>query len=264
MKIITDLVSLIVRTGDAYSERCLPEWHFRSETCPYGKESGFGPGRFTWPHPADVNCLDYVAAFYSLMPVFMGLFFPLLFLWTRGTRELLAVVFFWLELPVMLVLKAIEAQKRPEGSCLVSCGMPSGHAMDAMGFFFWIALEIILVRSLSIRQKSLWLAASGILLLPVGWSRTVLLDHSWPQVIVGGAVGMLCAGLWYLFLRLRLVVWALKLLCAHLRFIEANFPPDFQEEAPWAVGPGYGTERGLSRFDGGGPLQEGERGEKAS
>jgi len=262
MKIVSDLVSLVVRTDDTFRARCLPEWQVRGEKCPYGHVAGFGPAKYTWPHPVDVTWLHYIAAFYSLVPVFIAFLFPLLFLWTRGTRELLAVVFFWLQLPVVLVLKAIFAERRPEGSCLVSCGMPSGHTIDSMGFVFWIALEIIMLRSLSLRQKSLWLAAWGVFLLPVGWSRTFFLDHSWAQIIVGGAVGMICGGLWYLFLRLRLVVWALKLLCAHLRFINPNFPPDFQEEAPWVVGPGYGTERGRLPLDAGG-LPEEERGEKA-
>lgn len=181
------------------AKACVPEWALKGMACPHGFQSGLPFSTWTWPYEGVVT-LHYVAAFYSAIPFFIMVGLPVLFLWTRGTREALAIVFWFQLVIVMLVLKTLVALPRPEGSCLTSCGMPSGHTMVSIAYLVWICLEVGLSRAVAVQRKVLLLSAACVLLLPVGWSRTFFKDHDWPQVIVGGLVALLMACVWYFFL----------------------------------------------------------------
>jgi membrane-associated phospholipid phosphatase len=154
----------------------------------------------------------------------------------RGIRELFAVVFFLLQGALMQILKSAISQPRPTSSCLTSCGMPSGHTLLCIAYFIWFALEIVgRKENISIGGKTRWLLIAGIALLPVGWSRVVLGDHSWSQVFVGAFVGLASGGLWWCLLKQRCTYWLIKLITAHIPFLEKNYPPDAaEEELPWA------------------------------
>jgi len=226
-------------TGDSSSgdARCTPPWAAEDRPCPHGHRTGppFSGG-FTFPQDHATG-LDYVASFYACIPLMLAIGFPLVFLWTRGTREILAVIYFWLLTLLEYVLKPIFGMPRPPGSCLTSCGMPSGHTLVSVGFFLWLVLEVARSRALSMPVKSLWLFVGGILLVPVGWSRTVTHDHTWAQVIVGGVIAMVAALGWFGLLSLRIRFWFLKLLTATLPFLNGNYPLDgVQEEGAWAAG----------------------------
>mmetsp|Transcript_52071 Transcript_52071/g.151306 ORF Transcript_52071/g.151306 Transcript_52071/m.151306 type:complete len:265 (+) Transcript_52071:88-882(+) len=229
------LFGLDVGAGQS-SGSCKPAWAVQEMPCPYGHLSGPPQSHYTMPKDSP-TWLDYVAAFYSWAPFVLAIGFPLAFLWTRGTREILGICHFWLVCLLMVVLKAIIGLPRPAGSCLTSCGMPSGHTMQSMAFFTWLLLEVFASKKMSTLGKGMHLLVGGILLLPVGWSRTQLSDHSWAQVIVGGAVGIVWTLGWFWLLRQRVTYWFLKMICANITFLTRNYPPDgVEEEAPWAAG----------------------------
>jgi len=185
---------------------CLPEWALQHRHCPYGVKMGLLFSHFTWPGEG-ATLSHYVAAFYSMNP-FMVIAGALgLLLWFRGTRELLLLTFMeGVSLPTILVMKNILAEKRPEGSCLLGCGMPSGHAMLSIGLMCWLGLELVLQSGTSgpaARQRSIIaLVLLALFFLPVGWSRVVLHDHDWPQVFVGSAIGAVLGIVWHFVLRL--------------------------------------------------------------
>jgi len=212
---------------------CEPEWYSKGMDCPYGVPFGPPMGYFTWPKEDDRQVLHYLAAFYSVMPFLLAVGFPILFVFTRGLREMLAIIFFWGHKAVMRCLKHMAAQKRPEGSCLHSCGMPSGHSLDGASFLMWFVLEVAFSRSLSLREKVLCIAAVCAVFGPVAWSRLFFKDHSLSQVSVGTGVGILCGIAWYALLQLRAIEWLLKAIVANT-FLRPNYPIDPEpEETPW-------------------------------
>lgn len=192
---------------DDYSQACVPDWFREGKSCPYGVDAGLPLSPMTWPH--NPTWQHYIATFFSAMPFFMAFGIPMLFVLRRGTREIIGILLFWSMLPVMLLAKITLEMPRPLGSCLTSCGMPSGHALTAMGFFAWLTCEICFNPHLSSQQKRIVTSLWGILLLPVGWSRTVLGDHSWAQVHVGSLLGISVGLAWYVCLNTRLVAWIL-------------------------------------------------------
>mmetsp|Transcript_53157 Transcript_53157/g.99661 ORF Transcript_53157/g.99661 Transcript_53157/m.99661 type:complete len:244 (-) Transcript_53157:76-807(-) len=228
---------------------CLPDWAKAGGSCPYGHSSGILLGTWTWPSEG-VGAVHYVAAFYSFMPMLLLGGFVLLGFWTRGARELLAFLYQWICIWVMYALKLTFQQRRPEGSCSTSCGMPSGHTLESIGTLTWLLLEVFMAKSLEPKQKGSIAAIGGALLLPVGWSRVVFNDHSWPQVLAGAAFGVVVAVLWYGLLQQRIVLWLLKLIKSCLPFFQLNYPIDhLPEEAPWnpstgKVGYGSTAEEG--------------------
>eukprot|EP00435_Cladocopium_sp_Y103_P062692 s177_g24.t1 len=239
-----DLVDLLrLRVGPRRElKEILPRHAKEGKSCPFGEKQGLLVGSWTWPNE-DVTWIHYVAAFYSFMPMTMIFGIMLFGLWTGGRehgkaanrlREVIAFIFQFVCLIVMFILKIIIQQPRPQGSCSISCGMPSGHTLVSVGTFVWIFMEVHYARLMDQRHKSIILAAAGLLLIPVGWSRVVFHDHSWSQVLVGAVVGSLVAVLWYAMLQHRLTTWILKLVKTWLPFMELNYPLDgLIEEAPW-------------------------------
>eukprot|EP00434_Breviolum_minutum_P024902 symbB.v1.2.021993.t1/scaffold1933.1/size95709/2 len=220
------------------AQACVPQWAKAGQSCPFGVKAGILMGTWTWPNEG-ATWIHYVAAFYSFMPMTLIFAILLLGLWTRGLREVLAFIFQFLCLIVMYILKMIIKQPRPEGSCSISCGMPSGHTLETIGTFVWICLEMCYASTISSRQKGVVIGVAGLLLIPTGWSRTVLHDHSWEQVAMGALCGTLLAISWYALLQQRVTLWLLKLVKAWLPFMELNYPVDgVVEEAPWAA---YGS-----------------------
>jgi len=237
---------------------CLPEWSLQNRPCPYGVRTGLPLAHFTWPGEG-ATLFHYVAAFYSLNPFMVAAGALLLLLWFRGTRELLLLTFVGgVTLPTMICMKNLFAEKRPDGSCLLSCGMPSGHAMLSIGLMAWLGLEVGLPGGTfppAIPGAVPWrsviaLTLLGLFFLPVGWSRVVFHDHDWPQVLAGSAVGAVQGVAWYLALRLPCASHGLEALASSkaLRFARAvdNYAPGRRggaRDAPAAGGlaPGYGA-----------------------
>lgn len=221
-------------TESTWPKACRPEWLSEGPKCPYGAVVGPPMGTFTWPHEDARSWIHYAAAFYSVAPTILAFGFPVLFLFTRGLRELLAIAFFWLHKCVMWGLKDMAAQRRPVGSCIQSCGMPSGHSMDAASFLTWFVLEVALARSIKSTHKALYIVIACVILGPVAWSRVFFNDHSVAQVVAGTAVGIACGSVWYLLLQTRVTRLILKIISLNLPFLHANYPVDpSEEEAPW-------------------------------
>mmetsp|Transcript_51615 Transcript_51615/g.102546 ORF Transcript_51615/g.102546 Transcript_51615/m.102546 type:complete len:249 (-) Transcript_51615:87-833(-) len=218
------------------SSSCVPSWAEAGQLCPYGSVAGPPIAHFTWPPPQETTYFTYIAACYSTAPFDIALGLLISLICVHGVRDLFAVLFFFLQGAVMMTLKAAISQPRPTSSCLVSCGMPSGHTLMSVGFFTWFALEIVSRKeNMTVARKFCWLLVAGIALLPVGWSRTVLGDHSWLQVCIGAFVGTALGGLWWYLLKQRCTYWLIKLLCAHIPLLVKNYPPDpMEEEMPWA------------------------------
>uniref|UniRef100_A0A7S0FCX9 Phosphatidic acid phosphatase type 2/haloperoxidase domain-containing protein n=1 Tax=Pyrodinium bahamense TaxID=73915 RepID=A0A7S0FCX9_9DINO len=244
------LVSYYLHGVNASRNACLPEWSLQDKPCPHGHVSGVPLSHFTW-HQDGASWVDYAAAFYATAPFALAVGFPAWFLWTRGTKEILGTAFFWLLALVVVVLKLAIGQPRPPGSCLTSCGMPSGHTLESVGFFAWLLLEVARSQRTSSLGKCLLLACGGTLLLPVGWSRTVSQDHSWPQVIAGGAIGVCMGAGWFWLLNQRCTYWLLKLAWLHLPFLTRNYPPDgVEEETSWGEVHGAGAAGSAGRLSG--------------
>ncbi len=104
-----------------------------------------------------------------------------------------------------VLLKEIMVQKRPEGTCLISCGMPSGHSTASYGLVCFMFLEQITLyfAKSSTRNEVLWSVCCSLFLLPVPWSRVHLKDHSLAQVLVGSGVGIVFSVLFWLVLALN-------------------------------------------------------------
>lgn len=103
-----------------------------------------------------------------------------------------------------LVLKKVLQEPRPERSCLRSHGMPSSHALLAIGVLSYVALELLWGdQSLNgFRARSKTDAATlfcGLLVIlgPVPFSRVHLHDHHESQVAMGSALGVLLAAVFF-------------------------------------------------------------------
>jgi len=217
-------------TASTWEKACQPQWLSKGPECPYGTVEGPPMGVYTWPREDARSWIHYVAMFYSIVPFILAVGLPVVFLFTQGLRELLAIAFFWMHKGFMMGFKHMAAQRRPVGTCLSSCGMPSGHSMVAAAFFAWIVFEVGTARSIERARKAAYIAAAGMFFAPVAWSRVVLNDHSWAQVAVGTVSGIAYAAVWDLFLHLRVSRRILEIIPSKLSILRANYPGDLAEE----------------------------------
>lgn len=194
------------------SDVCMPAWAQEGGACPHGFAVHLPGADFTWPN--DPSLLDGLAAFYSCMPFLAVVTMFGVLLWRLGIREAYFIVFSYPVLGLMtFFLKALIKERRPQGSCLITCGMPSGHAMFSIGLLTLLVAELITRGSPPV-PKLPSIAILTLTLLPVGWSRTQLHDHSLLQVIIGSCIGAVL-GLAYFWL-LRLGVrqgWPKEIAC---------------------------------------------------
>jgi len=156
----------------------------------------------------------------------------------RGTRELLLVGFVVFTVGLNeLVWKLLLHQPRPLGSCVLKCGMPSGHSTMAIGFgtlmFLDLAFRVCptdpqMLQKLQRKQRDSWwrkfksylallrisnasvmsnsqfasvFAAWFVCLAPVPASRVFIQDHTMVQAAAGSAIGCLEAVIWFCLMR---------------------------------------------------------------
>ena len=91
--------------------------------------------------------------------------------------------------------------------------MPSGHAVSSIGWLTYMLLETWVDRpQIVLRRKVTLSTVLLIILAPTPYSRVYLHDHSSAQVGVGGCLGAVLGGLWFLFMykaaRPRLDGWS--------------------------------------------------------
>jgi len=116
--------------------------------CPHGTLFVFSKFQVTLPNNASI--IEKISAVYGLVPFFV-IFVTMLDVAIRaahrraiGSRELCFLGF--VVLIVLLnegIFKQLAAQPRPEGSCVNSCGFPSGHSTMAMGFFMLMFTDAV-------------------------------------------------------------------------------------------------------------------------
>lgn len=232
---------------------CKPIWAAQGLPCPYGHASGLTGSTLTWPN--NVDSLTYVAAAYSMAPFFIFATPIAIMILSRGTRELAA---FMLAMCLQIAnhsLKVMYGMPRPVGSCLTSCGMPSGHTALSIGVFTWVMLEVWCgAGAVCLPGTAVWPMSEvcnslslSILLLPVGLSRIYLVDHSLNQVLAGGLVGLAVGCVWFHMLRSKLFWWACRWLTTTIPVFKMNYnhPDRFKSEVggPWQqCRQGYGSQ----------------------
>eukprot|EP00747_Dinoflagellata_sp_TGD_P179995 gnl/TRDRNA2_/TRDRNA2_31721_c0_seq1.p1 gnl/TRDRNA2_/TRDRNA2_31721_c0~~gnl/TRDRNA2_/TRDRNA2_31721_c0_seq1.p1 ORF type:complete len:363 (-),score=23.39 gnl/TRDRNA2_/TRDRNA2_31721_c0_seq1:75-1163(-) len=225
----------------AIVEECIPKWASLVNgnvigECPYGIKL---PGDVTWSYDlhdeSPVEHLLCVAWGYIPYVVVLSAICELLA--KRGTRELQFVAFVGFTTGLNeFVFKHLVKQARPEGSCLHTCGMPSGHSTMSVGFATLMFLDLSFricptnpkaVRQMTLeklgRSKSVWEGVKAYVtflpisnatvisngqfirifllwfavLVPVPASRVMLRDHTIRQVALGSMIGCLEACLWF-------------------------------------------------------------------
>jgi len=183
---------------------CTPAWSVASAPCPYGSHFKLYASDFTWPHSAGL--VDYLAMFYSSVPFLLLIVIWILLIYYRGQRELATFVYFPLMAGIVCqTVKHLVMQIRPDGSCLTSCGMPSGHSNVAIGVATLLLCELFSRDANPGIGKALPATFVILMLFPVPWSRVWLNDHSVPQVLVGSLLGMASGVIYHVFLRKVLV-----------------------------------------------------------
>mmetsp|Transcript_10793 Transcript_10793/g.23817 ORF Transcript_10793/g.23817 Transcript_10793/m.23817 type:complete len:1114 (+) Transcript_10793:450-3791(+) len=225
------------------AQKCYPAWAEEADgtfnpnaTCPFG--TVIFPG-VTMP---DEPTLDEVfAVSYSLVPVLIGLGLlarVLLSLKSHKAFETkvtaMCILFFGVLLQMdhyVQGLQLVESQ-RPHLSCNVTCGMPSGHCVLAVGLLTYLILDAwhrVWPRSVSLECAPLAFATAtsewpflegdvitgstfvlkvsywSLLLLPIPWSRLKLYDHSPFQVDIGCFLGLTLGVLWFFLVHLWMV-----------------------------------------------------------
>jgi len=177
---------------DFSHKACHPTWYSEDKTaCPYGKAIPLPFSRFTWHDP--LTFMDVVAAILSSAPFALCLYILWRIFWKKGISDVASALLLILTGIFTFIVKAIVQQPRPSHSCLVTCGMPSGHSVACIGLFVWFLLV----------GHSRY---GSIPLLFVPWSRWFLSDHSLAQVCIGSIFGCVLAFGWFhgiLYIRKR-------------------------------------------------------------
>lgn len=176
---------------------CEPPWFIANQTCPFGSVC-------TWPYtdftvPAEPTLADHVAVCYIILPVVIQLCLVFLVIARRHAIEILWILFTALVVLVALLVKCLTEQPRPR-SCLLSCGMPSGHSCYAVGLFSVALWDSAVRNELPQRERTVRAVALAVLLLPVPWAQVRLGDHSAGQAFAGASLGVVGAVLWIIAL----------------------------------------------------------------
>jgi len=177
---------------------CAPDWFQEHRPCPYGTVIQLPKAGFTWPsHP---SASDGLAVAFCTEPFLIGCILLCLILRTRGLRELAGLVFLAEDSLVHEILKVVLGPNmRPQGSCLITCGNPSGHCMTAYGVAAILICEEFRCHSYCLRRVAS-ISLVCILLLPMPWARQHLHDHSCLQTFTGSLCGFFNGLLFELFL----------------------------------------------------------------
>lgn len=168
---------------DVNSDVCRPVWDLNGNICPYGYPVDVPFSNWTYRHGA--NFIDIIAGILSCAPLLLMLYTHIGLYYRRKCSQLFGALLFYVVGAVIFIGKVIAVQKRPQGTCLTSCGMPSGHSAESFAFVVWFFLTL---------NESYYLTLP---LIFVPWSRWFLLDHSFAQITVGSCIGVLLAFGWF-------------------------------------------------------------------
>ncbi|KAG7392768.1 hypothetical protein PHYPSEUDO_014255 [Phytophthora pseudosyringae] len=222
--------------------QCCEMWGEGSKRCERGPCTGTWIMRkfFSLSMPLDgVTFWEVVCTVYSMVPylALIAIIAEALLRSRRYTRVfaiLLPIILTVLNTVILVkVLGDCDECPRPAGSCLVSNGLPSGHATNAIGLWIWIVLETIVgvgerVRRWSPRRKAVVVLFATLVFTPVPYSRYFLGDHTAVQVAVGAADGLVLGVAYFFFIRwrgMRRAVDALARVVA--RYVNFKIKDDF-------------------------------------
>ncbi|KAL4139244.1 hypothetical protein PRIC2_002742 [Phytophthora ramorum] len=223
-------------------EQCCEMWGQDSKRCERGPctQTWIMRKFFSLSMPLDsVTFWDVVCTLYSMVPylVLIAIIVEALLRSRRYTRVfaiLLPIILTVLNTVILVkVLGDCDECPRPAGSCLVSNGLPSGHATNAIGLWIWVVLETIVgvgerVRHWSVGRKAVAVFAATFVLTPVPYSRYYLGDHTALQVAVGAADGLVLGVVYFFFIRwqgMHRVIDALARVVA--RYLKLEIKDDF-------------------------------------
>ncbi|KAG7394486.1 hypothetical protein PHYBOEH_005147 [Phytophthora boehmeriae] len=211
-------------------EQCCELWGEDSKRCERGPCTNTWIMRkfFSLSMPTDsVTFWEVVCTVYSMVPylVLITIIVEALVRSRRYTRVfaiLLPIILTVLNTVILVkLLGECDECPRPAGSCLVSNGLPSGHATNSIGLWTWIVLETLVgvgvrVRRWSVRRRALIVFVATLVMTPVPYSRYFLGDHTTLQIVVGSADGFVLGVLYFFFVRWSLVHRAMD---ASMQFI---------------------------------------------
>ncbi|OWY99457.1 Phosphatidic acid phosphatase [Phytophthora megakarya] len=233
--------------------QCCEMWGEDSKRCERGPCTSNWIMRkfFSLSMPLDsVTFWEVVCTVYSMVPylVLIAIIAEALIrsrCYTRVFAILLPIILTVLNTVILVkVLGECDECPRPAGSCLVSNGMPSGHATNAIGLWTWVVLESIVgvgerVRRWSIQRKAVAVFFATIILIPVPYSRYFLGDHTALQVAIGSADGFVLGVAYFFFIRWQFMHRAIDALARVVaRFIKFEIKDDFYVTSNQTTGSG--------------------------
>ncbi|KAG3108768.1 hypothetical protein PI124_g11992 [Phytophthora idaei] len=223
-------------------EQCCQMWGEDSKRCERGPCTSTWIMRkfFSLSMPLDsITFWDVICTVYSMVPylVLIAIIVEALLRSRRYTRVfaiLLPIILTVLNTVILVkILGDCDECPRPAGSCLVSNGLPSGHATNAIGLWTWVVLEAIVgvgerVRHWSVGRKAVVVFFATLVLTPVPYSRYYLGDHTALQVAVGSADGFVLGVAYFFFIRWEGMHRAIDALARVLgRYIKFELKDDF-------------------------------------
>ncbi|KAF4685786.1 hypothetical protein FOZ60_006101 [Perkinsus olseni] len=206
---------ILRRCANISPAACVPDWAIvlGPNSCPYGKVVTLPFSSFTWPNSPVFA--DYVAAFYSSVLFAFVIFAACATLLKRSKLWFEFMILFFSSWAVQNIAKRLAEAERPRGSCHITCGMPSGHALMSMAIMTVLLLHCggreigalaLRWRTLDVHSTTIFrevrVALGNVLIivlifLPVPWSRVQLNDHSTSQIILGCGIGGMLGVCWY-------------------------------------------------------------------
>ncbi|PRP83948.1 PA-phosphatase like phosphoesterase [Planoprotostelium fungivorum] len=166
--------------------------------------------------PYDMNLLQAMGVFFSMLPVALMIFFFFTFVFTRRFSFIILFSLGCLASAVnQFILKPMKEQARPAESCLRDTdGFPSGHSVNAMGVWAFLFLqEAFNYRASILRRIVLCIIYTSVFILN-GPARDWVKDHTWTQIGVGMGAGAVWGTLVWLFFRFIFQRWLLEKLMA--------------------------------------------------
>ncbi|KAG1690549.1 hypothetical protein DVH05_028052 [Phytophthora capsici] len=222
--------------------QCCEMWGEDSKRCERGPCTGTWIMRkfFSLSMPLySVTFWEVICTVYSMVPYLVLITIIVEALvrsrcYTRLFAILLPIILTVLNTVILVkVLGECDDCPRPAGSCLVSNGLPSGHATNAIGLWIWLVLEAIVgvghrVRRWSPRRKAVVVFFATLVLTPVPYSRYFLGDHTVLQVVIGSVDGLVLGIAYFFFIRWQGMHRAIDALARLVsRYVKLEIKDDF-------------------------------------
>jgi len=205
-------------------EQCWPSWFDESnpDFCPYGT---LLPSGVTWREDRSI-VQRFICTFYGYASYVAAAGCIACFMIKRGTRELYFLCFLGAgAIFNQWTLKQITEEGRPEGTCNLDCGMPSGHSYNALLMYTIVILDLAyrlnpLICDATDCKLFIWhfipLANTetidnnkfvglvtfwSVIFLPIPFTRVWNDDHTMSQIFWGGLIGVIEGFLYFFFMR---------------------------------------------------------------